>query len=554
MKKTTLLFSLLTAIAFPSLAGENDTIPAFPGAEGFGRYTQGGRGGQVIHVTNLKDDGQPGCLRWALKQSGKKIVVFDVGGTIDLTSQLNIPSDVTIAGQTAPGPGITLRYYTLCLGGNNAIVRFIRVRRGNAKDVNDGADASWGRHCHDVILDHNSYSWSIDETASFYDNRRFTMQWCTVGESLSNAGHDKGAHGYGGIWGGRDASFHHNLLIHHNNRTPRLCGARYGYWDTEATVWTVSHSVERDDVRNCVIYNWGNGAGAYGGMGGNHNLVNNYYKYGPATRHKYNVFNCCEGTGNYALPKGVYGKFYIKGNYVQDKGMNYDWHGVTVENGSAVTKDTIKSDVDFGHGTVTTHSALKAFDMVLKHAGASLTRDVVDERYAREAMAGTAQCVGSATMTGDGQPITTHLPGIIDTQEDAGGYPILPEVHREADFDTDGDGIPNAWELANGLDPDNASDGNTFSIDPRHWYSNVEVYINSLVQPIMLSENEEALESVDEYYPPYYTRHGERIETGDDHLRSPAGTTASTGATSAITRCGNHTTQGECGKRGASGG
>ena len=192
--------------------------PAFPGAEGHGRYVTGGRGGKIVHVTNLNDSGT-GSLRAAVNGSDKKIVVFDVGGVIALKSDLKIGANTTIAGQTAPAPGITVRYYTIRPDASNIIVRFIRFRRGQEKDVNDGADAIWTRHQTGQIYDHCSFSWSIDEIASFYDNNNFTMQWCTLAESLNNAGHGKGAHGYGGIWGGKLASFHHNLIAHVNNRS-----------------------------------------------------------------------------------------------------------------------------------------------------------------------------------------------------------------------------------------------------------------------------------------------------------------------------------------------
>ncbi|MBQ4296367.1 MAG: pectate lyase, partial [Prevotella sp.] len=192
-----IIIAFLTLMAVTAVRAQ---VPAFPGAEGHGRYATGGRGGEVIHVTNLNNSGT-GSLRAAVSGSNKKIIVFDVGGVIPLASDLSIGDNTTIAGQTAPYPGITLRYYTVRPGNNN-IIRFIRIRRGEEKDLNDGADAIWNREKSSIILDHCSFSWSIDEVASFYDNNNFTMQWCTIAESLVDAGHGKGAHGYGGIWGG----------------------------------------------------------------------------------------------------------------------------------------------------------------------------------------------------------------------------------------------------------------------------------------------------------------------------------------------------------------
>ena len=197
MKK---LFTVLTLLAATITATAQ--APAFPGAEGHGRYVTGGRGGEVRHVTTLIDDGKTstkGTLRWAVNGNTTKTVVFDVGGIIELTKDLDIGQNTTIAGQTAPAPGITIRYFTVRPKANN-IIRFVRFRRGEEKNVNDGADASWQRETDGIVFDHCSFSWSIDELASFYDNKRFTMQWCTLGEALANPGHSKGEHSYGGIW------------------------------------------------------------------------------------------------------------------------------------------------------------------------------------------------------------------------------------------------------------------------------------------------------------------------------------------------------------------
>ncbi|MBQ4633021.1 MAG: pectate lyase [Prevotella sp.] len=504
--------------------------PAFPGAEGHGRYVTGGRGGKIIHVTNLNDSGT-GSLRAALGTSGKRIIVFDVAGYIDLKSNLSISKgDVTILGQTAPGEGITLRHYTLELKADNVIIRYIRSRRGNEKDVDDGADAFWGRQHNNVIIDHCSFSWSIDEVASFYDNRNFTMQWCTIGEALTNAGHGKGAHGFGGIWGGKDASFHHNMLIHLNNRTPRFNGARYNWSGYDKSLYSNALQAERVDFRNCVVYNWGSG-GCYGGPGGGYvNMVNNYYKAGPATSKKTRVTQVSiassgNSTSDNPFP-GYSSRYYISGNYVTagETPENYDWQGVDyddgfhtinnekymadashnygenvtyVKNSSGVDCISVKLDEAIDAGEVTTHKAEMAFDKVLAYAGASLGRDAVDARYAEEAKNGTATYKGSVTNTS----------GIIDTQNDVGGWPELNEGTPITD--TDKDGMPDAWETANGLNPNDASDASTYTLDDKkQYYTNIEVYANSLVEDMIKAQNDEAISSVDEYYPMYTDESG----------------------------------------------
>lgn len=506
------------------------TAPAFPGAEGHGRYVTGGRGGEVRHVTNLNDKGE-GSLRAAVNGNNKKIVVFDISGIIALESDLVIGANTTIEGQTAPAPGITVRYQTVRPSDNN-IIRFLRIRRGEEKDVNDGADAIWQRQKDGIVLDHCSFSWSIDEIASFYDNQHFTMQWCTLGEALANPGHSKGEHSYGGIWGGKGASFHHNFLCHMQNRVPRFCGARYNWDKYDTEKYANSIQAEIVDFRNCVMYNWGGGNGCYGGTGGgNINIVNNYYKAGPATNNKTRVTQISVATSSNASGSDFMGycsRYYINGNYVTaagNKAENYDWQGVIYDAGTSIidgehyipdtkhmygesikyrknSKDEdcviIKLDNEVETGKVTTHSAQNAYQQVLTYAGASLYRDDVDARYMKEAADGTTTYTGSAEKTGDGKAIT-HRPGIIDFVKDQGEY-TLESNGRPDNFDTDSDGMPDAWETANGLDPQ-SNDAAEYTLDKHGFYTNVEVYCNSLVEEIMKAENDNADSRVDEYYP-----------------------------------------------------
>ncbi len=517
MKK---IFPLIISLAASLTWGGQATAqaPAFPGAEGYARYAvTGGRGGKVIHVTNLNDSGT-GSLRAAIETKGARIIVFDVAGYIDLTKELVINNgDVTIAGQTAPSPGITLRYYTLTNKADNVIIRFIRVRRSQVKDLDDSADASWGRGYTGVILDHCSFSWSIDETASYYDNRDFTMQWCSVSESLNNAGHGKGAHGYGGIWGGKCASFHHNLIAHHNNRTPRINSARYAWNGYDKTKYANTVVAERVDLRNCVIYNWGTGNGAYGNMGGYLNIINNYYKAGPATKNKTRVFQASVDDGTNQIEKGTMGLFYISGNYVTAASTpaNYDWNGVLSDNdkklyftdaagyyGTANATVSIKLtsevDADVLDAATTTHSATETYDKVLTYVGASLYRDEVDARHAEEVRTGTATYTGDA-----GKGILDKVNDPSSSTQDATlpSFPELTSASRPSGYDTDGDGMPDEWEKAYGLNPNDTSDATTYTLDSKKWYTNIEVYINSIVESIVRAQNADADNSIDEYYP-----------------------------------------------------
>ena len=518
----------MAALTFAAAAWADD-VPAFPGAEGHGRYVTGGRGGTVIHVTNLDDSGR-GSFRQAVSSSAKKIIVFDVAGVIVLKSDVNIGANTTIEGQTAPYPGITLRYYNVNPNGNNIIMRFLRIRRGQEKNVNDGADASTARHFTGILIDHCSFSWSIDEVASFYDNNNFTMQWCTIGEPLINAGHGKGAHGYGGIWGGKLASFHHNLLLHQANRSPRFNGARYNWTGYTGNLlysqykWENAVQAEHVDFRNCVVYNCGNGC--YGGPGGGKvNMVGNYYKSGPGGTTSRLTKVSVGDSGNadkYPIYWDMTSRYYLEGNVINGNAagwsqMGYD-SGALNRNGEYYSKDPnhyngqnetyltinatdyirIRLDEPTMKGEVTTHDATTAFDKVLQYAGASLDRDEVDTRYAEEARSGKA----------------TYKNGRIDLVSDVNGYTEanFPTGTRPEGFDTDNDGIPDDWERANGLNPNDASDRNFYTIDAtKKRYTNLEVYLNSLVQDIMTDGNANAQDAVADYYPAYKKADGTSV-------------------------------------------
>ncbi len=480
------------------------SAPAFPGAEGFGRYTTGGRGGQVIHVTNLNDSGT-GSLRAAIKTDGARIIVFDVAGIIELQSDLKIEKDnCTILGQTAPGDGICLRNYTFHINANNVIVRYIRCRMGDTEqNENDAMSASHktGSYKKNIIIDHCSVSWCVDECASFYGNEDFTLQWCIMSESLRNSVHDKGSHGYGGIWGGDKASFHHNLLAHHDSRNPRF---DHGYLAEHAGIV---------DYINNVVYNWG-GNSTYGGENKSglepkkFNMINNYYKPGPytlTTSHANRLLNpttkCsnCNSSDQYDV---VPGKFYINGNKVNGTTVSLTTSSTSCSNISfdsgydfssfkancIANSRYISSDEDFSsYNTISLHSADNAFTKTVQYAGASLSRDAIDTRIAYETTNGTYTHTGSNGSTN----------GFIDTQSDVGGWPTYSGT---ALTDTDNDGIPDDWETAHGLS-NNVNNAATYNLDSRGYYTDLEVYANYLVEDITKAERAGASASFEEYYP-----------------------------------------------------
>jgi hypothetical protein len=430
---------------------------AFPSAEGFGKYATGGRNGQIIKVTNLNDNGE-GSLRWAISQNYPRIIVFEVSGTIYLKSRLKINhGNVTVAGQTAPGHGITLAHYNFYVEAENVIIRYIRSRLSAEAGQQDDAFNCIGSN--NVIIDHCSFSWSVDEVASMYLSKNFTIQNCIFAESFHNSIHDKGPHGYGGIWGGDSASFLHNLIMHNTSRNPRFHGARW------ATNWT-----EHVDFRNNVIYNWASNS-IYGGepseIDGSPvyiNMVNNYFKYGPATSNsiKDRILDPDPD------PTFGYGKYYIQGNYVYEfpAVTNDNWLGV--DNITSAIKDSIKSDTAFPFDITTIHTAEEAYNYVIQNAGANIPfRDTVDSRLLWEVANDTALCGG----------LNGSHTGIVDNLDDVGGYPEL--FSDWALVDTDSDGIPDFWETENGLDLNNPDDNQT--ILEGKTYPAIEEYLNNII-------------------------------------------------------------------------
>ena len=488
----------LLALALTASA-QQSSLPAFPGAEGFGMYTTGGRGGEVIHVTTLDDGTQKGTFRYACTQSKTRTIVFDVSGTIHLTSELKLNKDnVTIAGQTAPGDGICIADYPFVVSANNVIIRYMRFRLGNKQVANHEGDGLGGMDKKNIIIDHCSVSWSIDECLSVYGCENLTVQWCIASQSLRASGHSKGNHGYGGNWGGAGASYHHNLMAHHDSRVPRL-GPRPS-----------TQTREQMDLRNNVFYNWA-GNGCYGGEGMKVNIVNNYYKPGPATNKRSTTIqqriaavnirtseytkHDTSSPNQWDVMWHVWGKYYVNGNVnskyssVTNDNWTYGMYNQIDKSGNDGTytdrtKDTIRLSAPIPFQAVTTHTAEQAYERVLDYAGASLHRDWVDDLIVSDTRQGVATYTGSAE--GD-------YPGIIDSQDDnrpvnAGSdwqpWPVLNQTALPTD--TDQDGMPDEWETAHGLNSNNAADRNTLDASG---YTNLEVYINSLVADITSQQN-----------------------------------------------------------------
>ena len=435
---------------------------AFPGAEGWGRFSRGGRGGSVIHVTNLDDSGS-GSLRAAIEANGPRTVVFDVSGLIQLNSRLILNNPYcTVAGQTAPGKGICIRDYDFgTQGGSDFIIRYVRVRVGKIAGTDKTLGGMGMGSTDHSIIDHCSISWSQDEAFSSRQAGNITLQRTLISEPLHVAGHNNypagSSHGFAASIGGEVASFHHNLLAHCEGRNWSLAGGL----DPSST-----HTGSLD-IRNNVVYNW-DGRTTDGGAQ-YVNFVRNYYKPGPAT----NNGPFTELNPQFEHPEFGPQQYYVEGNEMEGhhgpEGPLPPFDGVKPQ-GTQSAPVTVPEP--FFEHYVTTHSATEAYENVLNDVGCNHPMlDDHDTRIINETRNGTFTYRGSVT----------ERPGLPDNQVDVGGWEDYPEIHRPADFDTDHDCMPNDWELAKGLNPNDPADSNTIDQDG---YTMLEVYLNSLAYAV----------------------------------------------------------------------
>lgn len=468
----------------PSTPDTPTSVLAFPGADGGGRYTTGGRGTSIHVIYSLEDnqeDPEPGTLRYALeKASGPRVIVFNVGGRIDLEFPITVKrGQVTILGQTAPGDGICVSGFPVVISADDVIMRYMRFRMGDLKKAEGDALTIEKGH-KNIIIDHCSFSWSTDECVSVYGVENFTLQYCFITESLNSSVHAKGAHGYGGIWGGKNATFHHNLLAHHSSRNPRF--------DHD---YVTNVNVAPVDYINNVVFNWG-GNSAYGGesssTNGNqrqYNFINNYYKPGPATKSnvKTRLLNpttkcddyCVKTYGGSVVP----GLFYVTGNIMDgsDEVTNDNWQGVYPDEASK--KSACKSSARFTYTNayVAEQSAQEAYEEVLAKGGCSFNRDAVDLRIVEDVRNGIIRngaVVTASTVTGS----NGSKGGLIDTPDDVRGWPTYSGNTTDSDYD----GIPDAWETAHGLNPKDRKDAALQTLQAP--YMNIEVYANDLVKDL----------------------------------------------------------------------
>lgn len=456
-----ILIGLLLLFVFLFLTVITMIVPkkifAFPGAEGFGAYVSGGRGGAVYHVTSLLDTNSPGTLRYAINQKGARTIVFDVSGLISLKSPLVIKNgDITIAGQSAPGTGICIRNFPLVIEADNVIIRYMRFRLGNVS--NNYSLSVQNRQ--GIIIDHCSISWATRQNVNMTGNALFTMQWCIISEALNATSY--GVNGGGARLGGLSASFHHNLFISNARENPYFI--EYS---------TLSKSITQFvDFRNNVIINWQDNS-SEGLVRGAFNVANNYYRYGPATiipvkSQIIRIFT------NQQKVSTVPDKptLCVTGNYVFNNPLhtNDNWMGVYPNKSYIINgENKILTWRQFFHAPLTVHSAERSYKNVLKYAGASKRRDDVDIRLVNSAIKNKYK----------------PLKGIINSPAEVGGYKY--KAYRGIK-DTDRDGIPDYWEKSRGLDPKKRSDGQLRSKSNPD-YTNLEMYLNSSVEEITKNQN-----------------------------------------------------------------
>ena len=428
------------------ISQNGDAQPAFPGAEGYGASSTGGRGGLVIEVTNLNDRG-PGSLRQAVETNEPRIIVFRVSGTIELQSRLKISHPyITIAGQTAPGDGICLKNYGMVVSADHVIVRYMRFRPGDDEGMEQ--DSIWVSKGQNIIIDHCSTSWATDETLSVAgseaDLKNVTIQWCIISESLNCSVHSKGCHGYGSLvrggWG-NGFTFHHNLYAHHRSRCPRPGNYNSYHIDPDGLTF---------DFRNNVIYNWD---GSYAGYNADTdsitlmNFVGNCYIEGPDS-----AASCVAFREQCPYSRAYFYDNLMNGIYPRDPWSLVGFDGFTTD---MITE--YKQSVPIPVESVETDDATTAYERVLADAGAGFpARDDVDERIINDVINGTGR--------------------IINDEAEVGGWPVLESAAPPVD--TDHDGMPDDWELAHNLNPLDSYDAN----DDRtgDGYTNIEEYINQL--------------------------------------------------------------------------
>lgn len=457
-------------------------IPAFPGAEGGGKFSNGGRGGKVIVVTNLNDNG-PGSLRWACEQGGARIVVFNVAGIIRINSPLIIRAPyITIAGQTAPGDGVCVAGESVWINTHDVIIRYMRFRRGET-NVGRRDDAIGGNPVGNIMIDHVSASWGLDENMSMYRHmyndstpmKNGELKLGTVNITIQNSIFseclDTYNHAFGSTLGGENCAFIRSIWADNAGRNPSIG-------------WNGIFN-----FANNVVFNWVHRSTDGGDYTAMYNIINNYYKPGPSTPGQDKPIShriLKPESGRSKLPYKVYGRAYVNGNIVEGNARvtkdNWDG-GVQIEElpDAGEYKDAMKWNKPLPMPAFTIVPTLQAKDFVLANAGATLPRrDAVDARIVKQVTTGKIEFDPNVPLPATQfkhrrLPIDSYKQGIITDPIQVGGY---PEYKGTPYKDSDNDGIPDAWELAYGLNLKDASDAAKIT---KNGYSNIEVYLNSVV-------------------------------------------------------------------------